>query len=574
MAPKKNEISDKESVNADLESQLSDQQFDELVDSYKSVHQKMSENKKWELKVKFMGQQVHSKYLLSESSVQVEPESVLSDVSSVKSLRNKNRESTQFSRQSDVGFQLLERGKIIELIESWNDDNDEMIILELEKHKEYLKLGLMMPLEDYAKSSSKSKITWKLYEEYGPTEELYALTFWFNKSLAIFEYLWDKVGTMWSDYHLVPCINELIRSKWNEGLDEFFTFERTISLYKLMNPKERREFYTSLDNICQHLSETKDDDDEEMLNTILHNLWSEPYVTLSFIYLFEHFHNQEFEINADLINPYEWNDDIIYLWDDKDFIVQLAERFDEACNSDIDEKEIYRIMLIKYLEFSYYGEPSNVEVEQIWESIYTDDNFKFRAYLTNKKIMWLNLGIRKSLRTQAFNEAIRDNRVKKLSLKLWKPAHLWWYLDREIQIDDIIKCKYLYLRFLFCLAIFRNWLILSLATGGYFAKAILTESSKLKCPDMFMPLNILIRTQNATIFAKFWKISNMWTQTHLFQWLALLNTDNGFFEPIYTIIINSKTTKQILSQSEDEISEELKSLMAEIKQRGINSSRK
>lgn len=112
------------------------------------------------------------------------------------------------------------------------------------------------------------------------------------------------------------------------------------------------------------------------------------------------------------------------LCDDPNGLHKRAEDFDTACDGDQDQKDIYRHHLLKYLEFSYYGEGTIVPIEEIWDSIMDDNTIRFRLCMENEKNKWLNLNIRKQPFTEAFKKPAKDIKVKNLFLKRWKPAHL------------------------------------------------------------------------------------------------------------------------------------------------------
>jgi hypothetical protein len=47
----------------------------------------------------------------------------------------------------------------------------------------------------------------------------------------------------------------------------------------------------------------------------------------------------------------------------------MAEKFDEACASDLSEKAKYRSILTKIIDFSFVLAPTAIPISRIWKSI-------------------------------------------------------------------------------------------------------------------------------------------------------------------------------------------------------------
>ena len=215
-----------------------------------------------------------------------------------------------------------------------------------------------------------------------------------------------------------------------------------------MQPNERKDFYQKLIPICEELSNSKQNAKTKLLSSIINGVSKLPYAVVAFLYLFKYMHllevNPIAEVNYEV---HLWDDDIFLINDDKDLAHDLAVNFDKVWESEMDTKRQYRDILLAYIERGYYGEPRVPPANYTWDAIKTDDSFDFRSLIEPPTNKWLLLNTRNSHLTRAFEEAVKDIRVKKLGLKKWKAAHLWWYHGRQIMIDDIVSGKYIWSKY-------------------------------------------------------------------------------------------------------------------------------
>jgi len=195
--------------NDDLKRQ--DSYFNELLNKYRTKSERESVEKKCPLMVRPVAEKIPPRRLSGDSSMQLEPDSILTDVRSIGSARHYGSSINSLRLSTDL--KQREHNYVIKLLEQANKDNEDEIIEELDIDRNSLKTALLMPPEQFIQQNP-GEITLNIYEKYGPNEDLYGLFLIIKKSIALFDYLWDENGILWTEDHLFPLLNELIKQQW------------------------------------------------------------------------------------------------------------------------------------------------------------------------------------------------------------------------------------------------------------------------------------------------------------------------------------------------------------------------
>lgn len=167
---------------------------------------------------------------------------------------------------------------------------------------------------------------------------------------------------------MVPVIEAIISNNWAEGLHQLFAYERTSEIFTSMYCTERKALYEKLNEIAENLL-TKNKQSKKLLSSMMKGLVLKPYSTLTFLLMFKYIHKTGTKIRTSDVDPSSCSDDLFVIMYKKNNLHEMAEGFDEACNSELSEKARYKNILTKLIDFSFILMPCALPISRIWKSI-------------------------------------------------------------------------------------------------------------------------------------------------------------------------------------------------------------
>lgn len=269
--------------------------------------------------------------------------------------------------------------EILKMLDRITDESEDTIIENLKMNQYALKTALMMPIEEYVERNPESKVSVETYLKYGADEELYGLYLVIkSKSMKIFKYLWEERGTLWAEKHIFLVVQAMAVNLWAEGVTVFFALERTREIFISMYCNERKSMFDGFSIIAEELLEKNTGGSRKFLSYMMKALVIKPYSTLTFLNMFKYIHLTHTKIRSSDVDPTTCVDDLFILLFKKNDLHGLAENFDKACNSDLQEKKRYRNILTKLIDFSFIIMPSAIPISRIWKSIKIGSEEEFR----------------------------------------------------------------------------------------------------------------------------------------------------------------------------------------------------
>lgn len=141
-----------------------------------------------------------------------------------------------------------------------------------------------------------------------------------------------------------------------------------------------------------------------------------------------------------------------------------------------------------------------------------------------------------------FSEVYKNEAVKNLKPKKWKPIHFMIYYDRANMISD-----------------------LTTFAGRSIKRALSIDNNKKQSSDDVVPIILAVRRRSHDSFHVLWRLAYQWSLKHLHAALKELNSDDGYYEPIFKIILKSHTTRDIVNFCSYEIKRDVLKRMEYLK---------
>lgn len=271
--------------------------------------------------------------------------------------RNRSNTSEESKRRESVKSlvskaSLFEYNPILKMLDGLTEQNCSQVKENLKLNAYCLKTALMMPIDEFVDINPELTICCEAVKKYTAYEELYGLMIVIEKrNVTVFHYLWESRGSLWSEKHLLHVIEYLLRTEWNEGINQLFLCKRTQEIFTAMYTAERRNLYDKLCMIADELLCKGSKKSLRLLSDLMKGLCNKPYSTLTFLLMFKYIHMSNTRIRAYDIDPSAWRDDIFKIVYRDNSAYQMAEDFNIICKSDIKQKAKYKAILTKLIDY-------------------------------------------------------------------------------------------------------------------------------------------------------------------------------------------------------------------------------
>lgn len=372
--------------------------------------------------------------------------------------------------------------------------------------------------------------------------------------MEVFEYLWEKCGTLWQERHVIPVIEEMIRIGWCKGIRKLFELDRTHEIFESLGCHEKRFFYEKCTDIAERLYSDKTERSKIILTAFMKAMTKKPYATLTFMLMFRYVHLTGTRVKSRDISLDGCERDFYSIVQDIDALHDMAVEFHERCESskkagDNQDSRIcgirntsanlvkakYHKVIHKLIEMSFMVMIEPIPISDIWCSIKYGDNSDFRMCCEMSRRNWPTiLTLQDKYSDKPFSDAYKDSKVEKFKPKKWKPLHYMIYYDRVPMMNDLINFA-----------------------GRSVKRAMTIDSKKNNTSDDTACLRLTIRLKNQMAFHTLWRIANQWTLKHLHVVLKDMYYDEGYCEEILKVILKSHTTKDMITHAPGEIQDSI-----------------
>jgi len=255
---------------------------------------------------------LNSKDLYNDDDDILEHDKIILEMQSNCSEESKRRENSLKSNLSKEGLESL--NSVLSMLEKLTDENSDKVIMNLKVNVYALKTALMTPIDIFVENHSDHKCELATYLKYTEYDELFGLFLVIkNKNTKVFKFLWEERGTLWSEKHLLPVVEEIVKYDWDVGLKEFFNYDRTHEIFTSMYCNERRNFYEKLSLIADNLLSKNTEKSLLLLESMMKGLAVKPYATLTFINMFKYIHITKTRIRTHDIDPPANTDDLFVI---------------------------------------------------------------------------------------------------------------------------------------------------------------------------------------------------------------------------------------------------------------------